>query len=203
MRIAAIIMAALLALSLTGCMGGGNDNNTASVPGTANGGAQGGVNGGTANGGAGANGTSGTGGSAGMNGMGGSTADGTNGNAGGGVNGGADGGSNDGTGGGTQGGAANGSGGVNGTANQPGSGSERRVMYNGELYEVTGEVLDSDEVGAQLFSITSVVEGAPAADGDASGLDEGTKVFRIRDDNEYDQIAVEINDSYYRAIRRS
>ena len=75
-------------------------------------------------------------------------------------------------------------------------------MYNGALYEVTDQRLADDEVGVELFSITRLVDDTPAEDGDALGLQEGTKVYRIRDDNEYDEIAVEIDDAYYKAVRR-
>ena len=89
------------------------------------------------------------------------------------------------------------------TGNTDGNGSMtgamRRLMYNGMMYEVTDDVLEDDEVGLELFSITSIVEDIPTKDGDAMGLDEGTRVFRLKDENEYDEIAVEIGGVFYKA----
>ena len=43
----------------------------------------------------------------------------------------------------------------------------------------------------------------PAEEGEAIGLDEGTKVFRLKNDNEYDEIAVEINNVFYKAVKKA
>ena len=174
MRLAALLMAALLALSLTACMDDGKNNDTNQTPGTTE---NENNNGGTNNGG--------------MN----------NGNT-----------NND----------------TNKEDNQTnnpdkdndvgtvpdnnikdeddkpnGTSEVRRVMYNGNLYEVTNETLSADEVGVELFSITSIVTDTPAEDGDAVGLDEGTRVFRLKDDNQYEEIAVEINQVYYKAVKEA
>ena len=163
MRVIAMIMAALLALSLTACTDNGNgttnpDNNK--TPGTTDNGN--GTNNDTDdnNLGAGSNNTNGN----------------------------------------TNGGTSNGN---NADKDNNTTTDTRRVMYNGDLYEVTDETLDSDEVGVELFSITNIVEDMPAEDGDAIGLDEGTKVYRLKDDNEYNEIAVEINNVFYKAVKQS
>ena len=57
-------------------------------------------------------------------------------------------------------------------------------------------------MGIELFSIMNIVTDMPAEEGDAVGLDKGTRVFRLQDDNEYDEIAVEIGGVYYKAIQR-
>ena len=153
MKIAAIFMAVLLTLSLTGCMDGARDRGSSAanpVPG---------VTGGT-------NGTGTTGSGTGTN----------------------------------NGGAAAGNG--TGHTDADDAARTRSVMYNGDLYDVTAELLDDDEVGLELFSISEIVDDTPAADGNAAGLDKGTTVYRIRDDNEYAELAVEIGDAYYRAVRR-
>ena len=179
MKTAAIFMAVLLALSLTGCMDGARDRGSSAanpVPG---------VTGGT-------NGTGTTGSGTGTNngGTGSGSGTGTN-------NGGTGSGSGTGM---NNGGAAAGNG--TGHTDADDAARTRSVMYNGDLYDVTAELLDDDEVGLELFSISEIVDDTPAADGNAAGLDKGTKVYRIRDDNEYYELAVEIGDAYYRAVRR-
>ena len=177
MRFVAIIMAVLLALSLTACTDDATNNpNNTQNPGTTN---NGNTNNGTNN-----NDDDNNGLNSGSN----NTNGNTNGN-------------DDNTNG------SNTNNGTNGTGTNDdhtnGTADPRRVMYNGNLYEVTDEVLDSDDVGVELFSITNIVTDTPAQDGDAIGLDEGTKVYRLKDDNEYDEIAVEINDVFYKAVKQS
>ncbi len=178
MRVIAMIMAALLALSLTACTDNGNgttnpDNNK--TPGTTdNGNGNGGTNNGNTN-----NNGNGTNNDTDDNNLG-AGSNNTNGN--------------------TNGGTSNGN---NADKDNNTTTDTRRVMYNGDLYEVTDETLDSDEVGVELFSITNIVEDMPAEDGDAIGLDEGTKVYRLKDDNEYNEIAVEINNVFYKAVKQS
>lgn len=204
MRFAAIIMAALLALSLTACTGNGTNPNNNQNPGTSN---NGNTNGGTNNGGTngGTNNGNTNGGTNNGNTNGGTT-NGGNTDDGNGLNGGsnnANGGTNNGNGtNGTNGGNTSGNG-TNGGTNGDTASDNRRVMYNGNLYEVTDETLKSDEVGVELFSITNIVTETPAEDGDAIGLDEGTKVYRLKDDNEYNEVAVEINNVFYKAVKKS
>lgn len=81
--------------------------------------------------------------------------------------------------------------------------AERRLIYNGNHYVVTDETLTEDTVGIELFSIMNIVTDMPAKEGDAMGLDEGTRVFRLKDDNEYDEIAVEISGIYYKAVQKA
>ena len=186
MKIAALCMAALLALSLTGCMDSGRNHGSTGM-----------------NPSSGVTGNENSGNSA--SGSNGSDTNGTVGNVGSGTNSGASGGTgNTGDTGNTGSGSTSNSG-TGDTTGKPQTGThpeERSVMYNGALYEVTDQRLADDEVGVELFSITSLVDDTPAEDGDALGLQEGTKVYRIRDDNEYDEIAVEIDDAYYKAVRR-
>lgn len=178
MKFTAIVLAVLLTLSMTACMNNGKNPNTTTpnnqTPGTTdNGGTNGNTNNGTNND---VNNGANTNGS-------------TNGN-----NGPTNGSNNNAAGENQNGNQANGS----GTA-----AAERRVMYNGNLYEVTDETLDADEVGVELFSVTSIVTETPAEEGEAIGLDEGTKVFRLKNDNEYDEIAVEINNVFYKAVKKA
>ena len=178
MKFTAIVLAVLLTRSLAACMDNGRKPNTTTpnnqTPGTTdNGGTNGNTNNGTNND---VNNGTNTNGS-------------TNGN-----NGPTNGSNNNAAGENQNGNQANGS----GTA-----AAERRVMYNGNLYEVTDETLDADEVGVELFSITNIVTETPAEEGEAIGLDEGTKVFRLKNDNEYDEIAVEINNVFYKAVKKA
>lgn len=100
---------------------------------------------------------------------------------------------------------ANGSGTDNGTGNGSTSGNNgntsdiRRFMYAGKLYTVTDEKVAQDKVGAELYSISSMVDGDPMEDGDAVGLDEGIRIFKLVEENEYRTVAVEIDNEFYLA----
>jgi len=90
----------------------------------------------------------------------------------------------------------------NNTAN-PGTGNSRTsIMYSGHLYTVTNETVNRDQIGVELLSVSDVVTGTPARDGEAYGLNRGAKIFKFRNDNEYNEIVVEMNNRFYRATRR-
>jgi len=72
-------------------------------------------------------------------------------------------------------------------------------MLGGKLYMLTGEVLRTDELDTQVLSITDRVTGVPSNEGEAYGFDKDTKIFRIKNNQTNDAVAVEIEGVYYRA----
>ena len=78
---------------------------------------------------------------------------------------------------------------------------KRTVYYNGNVYRLTDEFINDGDVGIELFSIRDMISEQSNEDGMAVGIDKGTKVFRIKDDNNYDSIAVEINNRYHKAVK--
>ena len=93
------------------------------------------------------------------------------------------------------------------TAGSGGSGfdddtNEKRFYYAGRLYEITEETVDPEEVGAELFSITDIVDDDPGAQGEALGLDLDTRIFKFKEENEYDVLAVRIGQQYRKATVR-
>jgi hypothetical protein len=79
---------------------------------------------------------------------------------------------------------------------------DRRFYYAGRLYQITNETVDPDEVGAELFSITDIVEDDPAAEGEGFGLDMDTDIYKFKEENEYDELIVKIGERYYKATVR-
>ena len=93
------------------------------------------------------------------------------------------------------------------TAGSGGSGfdddtNEKRFYYAGRLYEITEETVDPEEVGAELFSITDIVDDDPGAQGEGLGLDLDTRIFKFKEENEYDVLAVRIGQQYRKATVR-
>ena len=93
------------------------------------------------------------------------------------------------------------------TAGSGGSGfdddtNEKRFYYAGRLYEITEETVDPQDVGAELFSITDIVDGDPGAQGEGLGLDLDTRIYKFKDENEYDTLAVRIGKMYRKATVR-
>ena len=184
MKITAIFMAALMLLSLTGCMAGGRTAADGTTP----------------------SGMTGDSGDASGNGGGSGAANGANGGMGGGSDTG-----NDSTMGpvdannGSDEGAMNvpenvsGSGNGGGASSLAGNSGRSYFYYAGRLYRVTDETVNSGDVGAELFSITDIVQGNPAAEGEGYGLDRDSYVYKFRDENQYDELIVMIGDRYYKA----
>ena len=85
------------------------------------------------------------------------------------------------------------------------SGAEENVtskgifMFNSKVYNVTDERVETDKVGEMLMAISSGVSNTPAKDGEALGLDNGTRVYRIKDSQDDKEVAVELNGKYFRA----
>lgn len=93
------------------------------------------------------------------------------------------------------------------TAGSGGSGfdddtNEKRFYYAGRLYEITDETVDPEDVGAELFSITDVVDGDPGAQGEGFGLDLDTRIYKFKEENQYDVLAVRIGKIYRKAAVR-
>jgi len=72
-------------------------------------------------------------------------------------------------------------------------------MFNSKVYNVTDERVETDKVGEMLMAISSGVSNTPAKDGEALGLDNGTRVYRIKDSQDDKEVAVELNGKYFRA----
>lgn len=79
---------------------------------------------------------------------------------------------------------------------------DRRFYYAGRLYQITDETVDPEDVGAELFSITDIVEDAPTAEGEGFGLDMDTNIYKFKEENEYNELIVKIGDRYYKATVR-
>ncbi len=79
---------------------------------------------------------------------------------------------------------------------------DRRFYYAGRLYQITDQTVDPDEVGAELFSITDIVEDDPAAEGEGLGLDMDTNIYKFKEENEYNELIVKIGERYYKATVR-
>ena len=93
------------------------------------------------------------------------------------------------------------------TAGSGGSGfdddtNDKRFYYAGRLYEITEETVDPEDVGAELFSITDIVEDDPGAEGEGLGLDLDTRIYKFKNENEYDILAVRIGPSFRKATVR-
>ena len=70
-------------------------------------------------------------------------------------------------------------------------------MFNSKLYTLTDESVSSDKIDVQLMSIASGVTGMPSKDGEAMGLDNGTKIYRIKDSQGDKEVAVEKDGKYF------
>ena len=73
-----------------------------------------------------------------------------------------------------------------------------QIRYNNALYKGTEEELRADELGRELMEVT-VVEGTPSANGEARGAAEGSRLYAIKDVNDYSAIAFQCGGVYYRA----
>ncbi len=75
-------------------------------------------------------------------------------------------------------------------------------MYNNTLYKGSKEEVRSDELGKELMAAT-LVTTTPKANGEASGVTENSKLYAIKNVNDYSAIAFECNGAYYRATKKA
>ena len=79
---------------------------------------------------------------------------------------------------------------------------DARIMFNNTLYRGSKEELRTDELGRELSAVT-VVETTPDANGEASGVEVGSRLYAIKNVNDYSAIAFECGGVYYRAEKQS
>ena len=79
---------------------------------------------------------------------------------------------------------------------------EARIMYNNTLYKGSREELHRDELGQELSAVT-VVERNPDANGEAAGVAANSRLYSIKNVNDYSAIAFECGGVYYRAQREN
>ena len=79
---------------------------------------------------------------------------------------------------------------------------DAKIMYNSALYSGTKEEIRTDELGRELITVT-LVDSTPQANGEASGVAENTKLYAIRDINDYSAIAFNCGGVYYRATKEA
>ena len=79
---------------------------------------------------------------------------------------------------------------------------DAKIMYNSALYSGTKEEIRTDELGRELITV-KLVDSTPQANGEASGVAENTKLYAIRDINDYSAIAFNCGGVYYRATKEA
>jgi hypothetical protein len=74
------------------------------------------------------------------------------------------------------------------------------VVWHENLYGVSTETVTSDEIGDAIGEVrrnTNQLE----KNGDSSSITVGSKLYKIKNTNEFEVLAVKINDEYYKAYK--